>query len=188
MSVERFLYYIIGGTLNGKEFSGCKDKTLPTDSRKIVFNHTILFNYYAYISKLRSADTCYGRMYLVKQNQFEDIKAQEKYMYTIDLGVFEGIPVFSITNDVKVGKMYKDYFDLIQKSLFDLYEKDVILPYIQNISKRVMSNENGLYRNITINGLKTTEYSIETISEYVKNINKSTKMGQTHLNQSIQAL
>ena len=114
MLYERFLSYIQGGLcrFNGRHYDGCRDKTSPLDSRPI----TIPYNmYYGNLNSSwgpggvsfldsNSNGKALGRMYLITREQFQDVCRQEGtsdnwYNKTLSLGKFEGIEIFTVTND-----------------------------------------------------------------------------------------
>ncbi len=61
ISIVRFLYYILGGTLNGITFAGCEDPSLPRDSRKVLLDQKIVFDRYAYLSQEETRAELEGR-------------------------------------------------------------------------------------------------------------------------------
>ncbi|HEY8890537.1 MAG TPA: gamma-glutamylcyclotransferase family protein [Clostridium sp.] len=110
---ERFITYIKGGKckFNGKPYPGCRDKSLPKDSRPI----TIPYNMYygnessswgkGGVSFLNSEVKGYslGRMYLITRNQLNDVSRQEGcgeiwYNNYVKLGEDNGIEIITITN------------------------------------------------------------------------------------------
>jgi hypothetical protein len=87
MLQERFLLYIKGGNcvFNGKNYTGCRDKSLPKDSKPIEITYNM---YYANRSlswgaggvsflDLSKPGKALGRMYLITKEQFEDVRRQE---------------------------------------------------------------------------------------------------------------
>jgi hypothetical protein len=82
----RFLCYIVGGTPLGakKRNEGCRDKALPLDNRGISLNFELYFADYssswkgavAFIKQSETSKTL-GRMYLITDDQFNDVVLQE---------------------------------------------------------------------------------------------------------------
>jgi len=110
---ERFITYIKGGNckFNGQDYPGCRDKSLPKDSRPI----TIPYNMYygnessswgkGGVSFLDCEVKGYslGRMYLITRNQLKDVSRQEGrgeiwYNNSVKLGEDNGIEIITITN------------------------------------------------------------------------------------------
>lgn len=110
---ERFITYIKGGKckFNGKNYPGCRDKSLPKDSRPI----TIPYNMYygnersswgkGGVSFLDSEvkGHALGRMYLITREQLEDVSDQEGrgeiwYNNSVKLGEDNGNEIITITN------------------------------------------------------------------------------------------
>lgn len=90
---ERFLCYIIGGRPHGAhtEYSGCRDKRLPSDNEEISINSEL---YFARESKtwdsggvafIRNTfnikSKTLGRMYLITMGQFLDVIKQENNIH-----------------------------------------------------------------------------------------------------------
>ena len=110
---EKFLHYIRGGIcqFNHKEYYGCKDQSDPLASREIsilyeayVGSSSPSWNYKGvmFIDTHKPGDTL-GRMYLVKAEQYEEIRDQEGrssawYDQEVDLGEYLGIPIKTITS------------------------------------------------------------------------------------------
>jgi len=112
LNLKRFYRYIKGGycEYNNKTYIGCTDKTLPKKNKSKIINYEM---YYA--KQSRSWDnggvcflklerdnniTTYARMYLIKYNQFLEIKKQEGGWYEkeILIGHDEGYPIHTFTN------------------------------------------------------------------------------------------
>ncbi len=175
ISIVRFLYDILGGTLNGITFAGCEDPSLPRDSRKVLLDQKIVFDRYAYLSQEETRGRTFGRMYLLTRAQFEDIKHQERYEQTMDLGHYENIPVLSITEEVRPGKMYKDYFKLIKESLLRIFEKDAVDAYIADMRRLQMTEEKGLYKHVTLQGVHPHAHSRRHLEDYTRKMDAMTR-------------
>jgi|SRR5579859_2783069 len=83
----RFMCYIAGGTPVGAEKAnpGSRDKTRPLDIKPILFNWDLYFADYSkswggapgFIRQGRPNAVTYGRMYLISDDQFNDVVLQE---------------------------------------------------------------------------------------------------------------
>jgi hypothetical protein len=84
---SRFDCYIQGGKPDGatKEYTGCRDKTLPRDARRVMLAHSVYFADHseswggaiAFIRRTVSDARAYGRIYLITYSQFNDVVLQE---------------------------------------------------------------------------------------------------------------
>ncbi|MGH4122130.1 MAG: gamma-glutamylcyclotransferase [Clostridium sp.] len=110
---ERLLIYIKGGKckFNGVNYSGCRNKSLPKDTRPVTIPYKM---YYGNESSpwgsggISFLDTqgrgqSLGRMYLITEEQFEDISSQEGieenwYNQSLSLGEYNGVEIVTITN------------------------------------------------------------------------------------------
>jgi hypothetical protein len=89
LSHERFLSYVGGGLAPGasERSIGCRDKTPPAESRPISLRFELYFAGYsttwrgarAFI-RPGSSSLTYGRMYLITDDQFNDVVRQENSM------------------------------------------------------------------------------------------------------------
>lgn len=90
---ERFLLYIQGGTLarTDRTYEGCRDKTPPKADRPLTINHELFFagrskhwqgGARAFIRSERGVETTLGRMYLITDEQFDQVIRQERGMGT----------------------------------------------------------------------------------------------------------
>lgn len=88
---QRFNKYIFGGKVNkDTREEGCRDQSLPIEEKAIRFNYDLYFagecskwdnKGMAFIKKSSNqASYTYGKMYLIKQSQFEDVVKQENKM------------------------------------------------------------------------------------------------------------
>lgn len=89
MFEERFLCYILGRKYkdNARSEQGCKDSSLPIDSKSVVINHELYFSKnssrwqnggVAFIdSKIDKQVKTYAKMYKITKEQFEDVIKQE---------------------------------------------------------------------------------------------------------------
>lgn len=97
MLEERFLCYIKGLTFkgNGYKEEGCRDKTLPRAARNIKIKNDLYFAKasprwshmgVAFIGESQEGQAqTYARMYLIDQDQFEDVVKQENRMAVTDV-------------------------------------------------------------------------------------------------------
>lgn len=135
---ERFTKYIKGGVCkyNGVSYVGCRDKSLPINSRPINIPYKMYYGNkssswgHAGVSFLdieRTGQTL-GRMYLITREQLEDISRQEGrgenwYNKSVVLGEHEGIEIVTITNKSKRSsfKPSDQYLEVIRRGLKDTY-------------------------------------------------------------------
>lgn len=113
---DRFMCYIKGGKCheNGRIYEGCTDKSDPLIDKPVTINHRLYFANYslswdgggvAFIDPQEDPiQITLGRMYLIKESQFEDIHRQEGtssnwYDKIIELGTIDGYPVMTFTNN-----------------------------------------------------------------------------------------
>lgn len=100
---ERFMKYILGGTMDGATFNqiGCTDNSLPIRDEQIIIHHQLYFALefagwegkgVCFIKQNNDPGTeTLGRMYLVTEQQFKEIVMQENGFnsfedpFTIDL-------------------------------------------------------------------------------------------------------
>ncbi|UNC91206.1 hypothetical protein [Candidatus Contubernalis alkaliaceticus] len=134
---DRFLCYIQGGTPQGSNAyeCGCRDRTLPAEDKHLFIEHPLYFAGYsrrwgggvAFIGSredkhVNPKSSTLVRMYLIKQEQFGDVVAQENsvsfpviipweqvveegkkdlidslYGRVVHLGEREGFPIFTFT-------------------------------------------------------------------------------------------
>ncbi len=77
----------------------------------------------AYLDKDKPGKT-YGRAYLITKEQYEHVKHLEgpKYQYEIDLGIIDGTPVKTFTNDHRMEDSIPSgkYTDVIMKGLMEI--------------------------------------------------------------------
>lgn len=86
---ERFLVYITGGQFEGnqKDYSGCKDRTMPLEECPLIIRHDLYFAKQSgswdgggvcFVRNERSETSMtYGNMYLISKAQFLDLIKQE---------------------------------------------------------------------------------------------------------------
>jgi len=137
---ERFMCYINGTKPPGsaKAEVGCTDQTPPWASRKVSLPYPLYFSKerskwgvggVAFIDNHESADRTIGRMYLITEQQFTEVVAQENNMPSIEIdlnqikrtgagkvhagsygeilyaGETEGYPIFTFTNPQSVNNV-----------------------------------------------------------------------------------
>lgn len=88
--LERFLKYIEGGKLEApeREYTGCVDKTHPRQSRSLIICHELFFACrsplwnaaMAFVRQAESNSRTFGRMYLITDEQFDQVVRQERGM------------------------------------------------------------------------------------------------------------
>lgn len=159
--VDRFLCYIHGGTPTGSTRAevGCEDKTSPKETHEMSIPHPLYFSKerskwgeggVAFIDHqpVDNSETI-GRVFLITENQFKDVIAQENNETTIDidlqtiikqgyakvtdgwygrvmyLGKKEGAPIFTFTSNTpmdeqKIKKPAKSYIKTITDGLMKM--------------------------------------------------------------------
>ncbi|MBW9158221.1 gamma-glutamylcyclotransferase [Clostridium tagluense] len=110
---ERLISYIKGGKckFNGVSYEGCRNKSLPKDTRPVTIPYKMYYGNESSpwgsggISFLdtQSRGQSLGRMYLITEEQFEDISKQEGsdenwYNQSLSLGDYNGVEIVTITN------------------------------------------------------------------------------------------
>src|SRR5699024_7660455 len=161
LSVDRFLCYIEGGAPEGSTEAelGCFDKTPPKENVKMEIPYPLYFSKerskwgeggVAFIDHHPADNTeTIGRLFLITENQFKDVVAQENNETTIDidlktiikqgyakvtdgwygrmmyLGTKEGAPIFTFTSntpmsDQKFNKPAKPYIQTIADGLMKM--------------------------------------------------------------------
>ncbi|MDW8034515.1 MAG: hypothetical protein RMI79_06270 [Nitrososphaerota archaeon] len=114
---ERFLCYIQGGRFKwgGCEARGCKDKTLPKESKPFWIPYRLYFSGksrcwenkgVAFIYTCEEPDNnnwTVGRMWKITREQYEEVRYQEGSWYDneILLGKEDGIPIYTFTSRSK---------------------------------------------------------------------------------------
>lgn len=135
---ERFITYIMGGEckFNGVNYAGCRNKSLPKDSRPITIPYKMYYgskssswgNAGVSFLDMENTTQALGRMYLVTKEQFEDISRQEGtgenwYNQSISLGEQNGIEIFTFTN--KIRREYNNpsnkYLAIVKMGLKETY-------------------------------------------------------------------
>ncbi|MGV3465742.1 MAG: hypothetical protein ACO1OT_10670 [Heyndrickxia sp.] len=158
---DRFMCYIQGGRPEGSEKveKGCRDQTPPEADEKIELSYPLYFakdrskwgeGGVAFIDHEEQADVkTISRMYLITNEQFEDVVAQENNQDTLSidlhnviengyldinkswygrivfLGYKEGAPMFTFTNPVSMSSEIfctppSSYLKIISKGLEEL--------------------------------------------------------------------
>ena len=112
---DRFLCYIKGGIcgFNGRSYDGCTDKRDPIADKPIIIPHKLYFGNssgawggggVAFINpQWDSEQSTWGRMYLITQEQFEQIHIAEGsgpnwYGELLELGEADGYRIRTFTN------------------------------------------------------------------------------------------
>lgn len=116
---ERFACYVSGGVAPGssRRNPGCRDTTPPRDDRPVELPYRLYFGGesrawgggVAFVDGA-VADTTLGRAWLLTQEQFDDVVAQENglppgsritsgwYRSVLSCGIIDGLPVLTITS------------------------------------------------------------------------------------------
>ena len=123
INIERFMKYI----------NRCKDKTAPVESKPYIFNYSMYFagmsrkwgGSVAYIDWTQ-AGTTYGKIYLIKKQQFAEIQEMEGESYSkkVFLDYIDDIPVCTFTSDIRMtGEIMpsKEYIYTILEGLKEVY-------------------------------------------------------------------
>lgn len=161
INLIRFLYYIKGGTLNGKSYTvKLPSKPMPIANRRVKLPYSLILNKWAYISKNKTSDILYGRMYKITKEQLSEVVRLESYQ-EVKLGMYDNLEVFSVNVLGKENKsVYQDYKTLLIYSLKELY-KDSIDSYIKNLVDFPECGISGRYQNITSEGILFDRKEIE---------------------------
>jgi gamma-glutamylcyclotransferase (GGCT)/AIG2-like uncharacterized protein YtfP len=135
---ERFITYIEGGNckFNGVNYSGCRDKSLPKDSRPITIPYKMYYGNKssswgnAGVSFLDTSveGQALGRMYLITREQLKDISCQEGrgeiwYNYSVKLGEYDESEIITITNKSRrtLHKPSDEYLEVIRRGIKETY-------------------------------------------------------------------
>ena len=131
---ERFLVYIKGGSYEGRNYEGCRDKTNPIDRGWMFIPHRLYFakksprwenKGVAFITSNKESDKNYHsvvRLWEITEEQFYDIWKQEGrgyYPKKLDLGIKDGLKIYTITGDwlQEINPPSERYLDIIRKGL-----------------------------------------------------------------------
>lgn len=146
ISFDRFRYYITGGTypLTGKEYTGCRDKTLPTANAPILIPFEMYFgnkspswggNGVAFLDTSKPS-VVIGRAYLITAEQFKDVQLQEGsslnwYDKVVDLGTYRGEPIKTFTNSSRQqeNRPSAAYLQVIAQGMLELVGAELIIPH-----------------------------------------------------------
>lgn len=136
MLEERFLKYITGGSYEGRDYYGCRNKSLPLASRPVFIPHPVYFANKsgtwggcgaAFLDTSKKGGS-YGRMYLITSEQYEDLRDQEGrspnwYNKEIILGQYGGINIKTFTNSRRLedNEPSEKYLDTIKKGIQQMY-------------------------------------------------------------------
>ena len=111
--MKDWIIYIKGGKckFNGVSYEGCRNKSLPKDTRPVTIPYKMYYGNESSpwgIGGISFLDTqsrgqALGRMYLITEEQFEDISRQEGneeiwYNQSLSLGEYNGVEIVTITN------------------------------------------------------------------------------------------
>lgn len=131
-------YACYGSNVNKARFmkyiDRCTDKTAPIEDRPYRFKHNIYFakkastwhgGGKAFLDSTITGEA-YGRIYKIKQAQFEEIMRAEgsDYSKLLKLGEVQGVPVYSFTDTQKneASVPSDDYYETILEGLVECYE------------------------------------------------------------------
>ena len=110
---ERFMLYIQGGfcKFNNRDYIPCNDTSAPLEDKPISIPHKLHFGNrsgswegggVAFLEPERKYNTTtLGRMYLITEEQFNEINEQESsvwYDLIINLGTLNGVPIKTFTH------------------------------------------------------------------------------------------
>ena len=125
ISEKRFMKYI----------NSCTDKSAPIKSRNYIFNHNMYFdrasrrwNGAVAFLDMKSEGKAYGKMYLIKKTQLEEIQKMEGSAYSKRelLGFVEDLPVYTFTSEIRRDRSVmpsKEYIETILAGLKEAYNK-----------------------------------------------------------------
>lgn len=152
---ERFMTYIKGGNsrFNGRSYPGCRDKSDPIRTEAYVIEYPIYFGNQssswdgggvAFLDDhCRPDKVTLGRIYLITEEQFEDIQSQEGnskrwYGKRVYLGEVDGYPVWTFTSEMRndSNKPSNDYLNVIKAGILETYpelDEEAIESYIGKI-------------------------------------------------------
>jgi len=142
MLQERFTCYIKGGQfgLGGKPLKGCKDKSLPVGSDKILIPYEMYFSGKSRWWKgggtalldatptHQESEFARGRIWKITTEQFQEVWAQEgrgTFDFELSLGVHsDGCEIVTFTSDRKLGssRPSADYIHAIALGLKETFE------------------------------------------------------------------
>lgn len=136
---ERFMKYIKGDqtSINERKRRGCKDKSDPIDEKPYIIKHPIYFSNnsgtwgnrgVAFLDTTKNAN-CYGKIYLISMEQFDEIQYQEGnqgcwYSERVNLGSLDGIPIMTFTQPSQYRKDVipcVEYLNVIKKGISNTY-------------------------------------------------------------------
>jgi len=143
---ERFHLYIQGGhyEVNGRDYPGCTDKTLPRSDKPILIPYELYYGQHsgswvyqdrkcgvAFLDKTRPAITV-GRAYLITEEQFEEVRRQEGagwYDERIFLCVDDGYEIYTFTHSSRYNDNTPspDYLTVIRQGMREMIS-GAILP------------------------------------------------------------
>ena len=138
MLFDRLSSYIKGGVskFNGVNYDGCRNTLLPKDSRPVTIPYKMYYGNessswghgaVAFLDTQIKGESL-GKMYLVTEEQFEDIVSQEGndkswYNQVISLGEHNGIEIVAVTNKNKVPSHNPSdkYIEVIKMGIQETY-------------------------------------------------------------------
>lgn len=137
---ERFLHYIKGGVCrhNGKSYPACVDASKPLTSEPITLPYSVYFgnqsgtwnNTGVAFLDVSKPGFSYGRAYLITKQQFEHVRKAEGssvhwYCNEIKLGEKFGIPVVTITNNIKrdANSPCTTYLQVIKEGIMETFSE-----------------------------------------------------------------
>jgi len=124
INLQRFMRYI----------NMCQDKTPPLQTRAKMLNHPVYFsqrssqweNKGVAFLDLSKKGSCYGKMYLIKKEQLEEIQNYEGSWYNkmALLGYEDGLPVYTLTHEPRWEQDMvpgERYLKVIKEGIRDTY-------------------------------------------------------------------
>lgn len=161
----RFAYYLFGGELNGRTYSGCEKATIPVESYRVLLDHSLVMDRFAYLMNETGTVPVCGRMYRVSAAQFAKIKQQEGYPDALQLGEVEDLPVLSFTDlSKRMTGIYTDYRRLLSTSIAKLkFQQASVVD--QCLSQLPQIPSEGHYTSIDLSGLNVRHNTRQQIQE-----------------------
>jgi hypothetical protein len=199
--LERFLYYILGGHLNGTDYPGCQeDPKLPLRSRRALVNHKVVFNKYAFMTTRPGYTYC--RLYRISKAQFKMLYLQENgvhspvedidskieevkqdpfanYSHIMKLGTYKDDDIVTFTRPDSLAHRgaYIDYLECIESALTRIYDSKQIEKQISRMKTSRLPERLGKYEGITIDGLKIDRLQLKKsyVRHYMSRLDREAK-------------
>jgi hypothetical protein len=164
MPTEKYVWYACyGSNLYSERFyeyiKECTNKTLPREDMPFTIPYPLYFAKFstrwrgaiAFIGHIRDdAESSLGRIWLITEEQFEEIKMQEGPNYTreIELGNYRTYPIKTFTNEREIENAppSKTYLEVIEHGLrqtYPLMRKEEIDAYLDRARSRKVIRQSG---------------------------------------------